>query len=93
MFSFGVLTNPFKFSEVMDIIGKSVQTDMSSQELVSYLPVAQANASGGAREYILDNSPSSFLADGREDNQYVLLPRSGNFDQLRAFIQSLISTK
>ncbi|MBI2462648.1 MAG: LCP family protein [Candidatus Spechtbacteria bacterium] len=94
MLSLGVLSNPFKVSELMDIIGKSVKTDISSRQILNYLPILQENASAGnVAEYVLDTSTNSFLMDGREDNQYVLLPRSGNFDQLRVFIQSLISAK
>lgn len=88
--SLGVLGNPVRLSQMLDAFGNSLRTDMSFQEMyttaTTLAPGGWANITQGG----LDTT-NFLMATTSDDGQYILLPKDGNFDALRAYFQNILN--
>ena len=89
--SLGVLANPVRVSELIDALGASVRTDAGIPEIRTAVDVLRSGAWSTIDRHVLDTT--NFLVSAHEDSQYVLLTKSGNFDELRSFFQTILDYK
>lgn len=86
--SLGVLANPIRVSELIDALGASVRTDAGISEIRTAVDVLRSGTWSTIDRHVLDTT--NFLISAHEDNQYVLLTKSGNFEELRNFFQAIL---
>lgn len=88
--SLGVLGNPLKVFEIMDAVGNNVKTDMSLGDIRSLVSLAYKNNSTEISSIVLDTSQEGLLRSTvNSRGQYILLPRSGNFDEIRNRVKNI----
>ena len=90
--SLGVLANPFKVFEVIDALGKNIRTDMSLGDIREFISLAQEYQGVAVNHAVLEPTEGGIIyADTSDSGAYILSPRSGNWDEVRAFFGGLLS--
>jgi polyisoprenyl-teichoic acid--peptidoglycan teichoic acid transferase len=87
------LTNPAKISGLIDSVGDHVKTDMSLPELEHLATLIKDIDTTKIISKVLDTAPDGLLVDDTSlpSRGYVELPRSGSFDDIRAFAHSIFA--
>ncbi len=91
VFSLGFAANPLNIFEILDILGNNVRTDMGIneiKEIISYLKNNSANLKD-LQSVVFDNGPDGLLYSRYLNNQYILLPKAGNFSEIQKRCQIL----
>lgn len=87
--SLGTLSNPLKISSLLSSVGNHVKTDLRPEEMAKLTQIAKEVAAGQIARARLDNSPDNYLASANVGGASVLVPRSGDFSQIQAYVRSL----
>jgi len=94
VFSFGFLTSPQKISNLYETLKNNIQTNISLSELPDFLSLAQKIKKENVKQIVLDNSAQSLLkADFTDEGAYVLLPRTGNYEELQNLAKNIFVLK
>lgn len=89
--SAGVLLNPKKLTEFLDILGTHVRTDLSAWEMERFLTLAKTLNTDQISNRVFDTASDSPLTSKTDPRAgYIIVPRSGNFDELRAEIDEIV---
>lgn len=90
--SLGVLANPFKVFELIDALGKNIRTDMSLGDIREFISLAQEYQGVPVNHAVLEPADDGIIyADKSDRGAYVLLPRGGNWNEVRSFFKTLLS--
>jgi len=81
--SLGVLTNPIKIFNLLDVLGKNVKTDMGLDNMNSLISLAKDIDKDYIKKVFFDTSPEGLLYDTFINEEYVLLPVGDNFDKIQ----------
>ncbi len=84
--SLGVLGNPAKIFNFLDIIGRHVRTDMDSDAMRELTRIISRKDIRVVTRKVFDTSPDGFLQSTTIGGAYVLLPAEGNFDAIQNFV-------
>lgn len=89
--SLGTLTDFGKINAILDSLGENVRTNFELWEMKHLLELYQKNQNPTLTQKVLENTEEGFLYAPEETKEagYILLPRGGNYDQIRALFQSL----
>ncbi|MEX0916490.1 MAG: LCP family protein [Candidatus Spechtbacterales bacterium] len=88
----GVLANPFKVFEVIDALGKNIRTDMSLGDIREFISLAQEYQSIPVNHAVLEPTEGGIIYAGTSSSgAYILSPRAGDWDEVRAFFSGLLS--
>lgn len=83
------LINPSKIASLIDIFGDHIHTDMDIAEIMKMASIAKAISASRLETRVLDNSSTGLLVDARVNGAYVLLPKTGNLNEIREFVHSI----
>jgi len=88
--SLGVLLNPVKVFNMLDVFGSHVKTDMNLNQMRDLLTLANQYSldQNTITQIHLDNSPDGYLVSSIIQKQYVLLPKGGDFNAVRNYVKS-----
>ena len=89
--SLGVLANPIRVYELLDIAGNNLETDVPLVTMRLYIDLLRKDIWKDSSTYVLDNSPEGLLVEDNQDGQYVLLPKAGHFNDMRDFFQTMLN--
>lgn len=81
--SLGVLTNPIKIYNLLDILGEHLRTDASLVEIKNLVSLALKLDVNDIQTRIFDISPEGLLYFTFINEEYVLLPIGGNFEKIQ----------
>ncbi len=82
--SLGVLANPVKIFNLLDILGRNVRTDMGAGEMQNLAGLASGIGGGNVIKKVFDTTPEGLLHSTVADNgAYILLPVAGDYSQIR----------
>jgi len=70
--SLGVLTNPIKIFNLLDVLGKNVKTDMRLDNINSLISLAKDIDEDYIKKIFFDTSPEGLLYDTFVNEEYVL---------------------
>lgn len=87
--SLGTLTNPVKLASLIGTIGNHMKTDLQINEIQKLMKIMGEVRDEQIARVGLDNSPENFLASANIGGAAVLLPRAGDFSQIRAYVRNL----
>jgi len=87
--SLGVLANPVKIYNLLDILGNNVLTDMDLDDLKELVNLAQSFDPSKIKTKIFDTSPQGLLYYTFIDEIYVLLPAGGNFERIQEVCKNI----
>jgi LCP family protein required for cell wall assembly len=81
--SLGVLTNPVKIYNLLDVLGKNVRTDISLAEIGNLINLTSDLDKENIKRKFFDTSPAGLLYQTFINEEYVLLPVGDNFEQIQ----------
>lgn len=88
----GTISNPAKISQLIDAFGNHIKTDLQLSEIKKLALIAKDIDSSRIVQKVLDNIlPDGLLVDSNIGGGYVLLPKGGNFNLIRAFVHKLFA--
>lgn len=86
--------NPKTIVDLINTFGKSIDTDIQSDDFADFLKFGQKLSKGQIRRIVLDiGREDSVLAEGNPADyggQYVLTPKSGSWSELAEYVQGEI---
>jgi len=87
----GVLTNPVKVNNIIDVLGSHIRTDLQPTEIKSVLDLAQQLPDNGITTYVMDTSPELGLLTASTDTAagYISYPLLGlkNYTAIHSWFQ------
>ncbi len=86
----GVLANPVKIFNILDLIEKNVRIDMSLSEIKDLVNLAQKVKIEELKKVVIDSSDDGLLVEDRADGMYVLLPKSGDYSEIQRLVRTII---
>ncbi|MFY9457374.1 MAG: LCP family protein [Candidatus Spechtbacterales bacterium] len=89
-FNLGVLTNPIKIFNILDIVQNNVRTDMSVSQINELISLIQKSKVQDFKRGALDTSESGLLIEDRIDGRFVLMPKSGNYLEVQKLFKDII---
>ncbi len=91
--SLGVLTNPVKVTELLQIIGDHVRTDMQTWEMEKLASLLKDVDTSNIVTKVLDNSASGLLDSDVIEGGYYLVPAAGvgNYSQIQKLAHSIFT--
>lgn len=92
LLSLGTLTNPKKLSDLFNIAGDHVRTNLAVWEMERLAGILKDINTGSITNTVLDTSASGPLV-GRTDPRagYIILPRKGDFSDVQAIARNLFN--
>jgi LCP family protein required for cell wall assembly len=81
--SLGVLANPIKIYNLLDILGKNIRTDMGLADIGNLINLASYLDAQHIKRKIFDTSPEGLLYHTFINGEYILLPVGDNFEQIQ----------
>ncbi len=81
--SLGVLANPVKIYNILDILGKNVRTDMGLNDMKNLISLINNIDKDNIKRIFFDVSPQGLLYHTFINEEYVLLPVGDNFDKIQ----------
>jgi len=99
LLSLETLTNPQKISDLLETLGKSVDTDISIKEAIDFYKLSKKISS--TANFILDDSAKSGLPDGRKSllvhppasdygGAYVLVSQDDDFSLVQEYVRKIL---
>lgn len=85
LLSLGTLLNPKKVSDLLTTIGTHTRTNMQLQEMLRLGQLVEDLTPEEVVTEVLDTSPGGLLvSSSTPDGAYILLPKSGTYEEIRA---------
>ncbi|MFH1671752.1 MAG: LCP family protein [Candidatus Portnoybacteria bacterium] len=81
--SSGVLLNPVRIYNLLDVIGENIRTDMSLSEIKNLLGLASNMDVKNIKKKVFDTSEEGLLYQTFVNEEYVLLPVGDGFSQIQ----------
>lgn len=89
--SLGVLTNPVKIYNLLDVLGRNIRADMSLADIKELINLASAVNARDIKRKVFDTGPEGLLYQTFIDGQYVLLPVGDDFSQIQDAMKNIFS--
>jgi len=83
LLSLGVLLNPVKLYNILDVLGKNVRTDANLTEIKKMIDLASESDLNNIKTKIFDISKQGLLYYTFINEEYVLLPVDDNFKEIQ----------
>ncbi|HPI67434.1 MAG TPA: LCP family protein [bacterium] len=89
-FSLSTIVSPTKISALYKALKNNIQTNIETSEILQWYEVAKKINNEQIKKIVLDNSAKGLLkADISDAGAYVLLPRTGNYNELRNLAKNI----
>lgn len=93
IFKFSTLLSPQKISAIMDLLGSSIETNMSIWQALKIVQLVKDTTENKIYRLVLDDSPDSLLESGiTPENAWILKPKDGNFKTLARQFNNIFNT-
>lgn len=89
LFSLGVIANPIKMFNILDILNNHVKRDITILETKELLELLQKMKNGAIIKKVLDDSENGLLYSSTADNLYVLLPVGNTYENIRNTVKNI----
>jgi LCP family protein required for cell wall assembly len=88
--SLSTLTNPVKVSSLISAAGNHLRTDLSIDEIMKLLQIAQRIDNSTITNFVLSNAGDNFLSSRNINGAAVMVPRAGldNFSAIQRYVRS-----
>ena len=89
--SLGVLVNPVKIFNILDTLGDNVRSDMDISEMKELIDtIKDGEIEDWSKVFLEENENGGLLVSGNVDGKYVLLPKGGNYDEIRQMFKGVV---
>lgn len=90
--SLGTLTNPKKMTEILEIAGNHVRTDLAVWEMERFFGMVRDINTDTLVNKVLDTKSDGPLTSRTDERAgYIIVPRKGNFSELQLIARNLLS--
>jgi len=87
------LLKPVMIAKIINQLETHINTNFQIWEMVRLWDLVKNINRDQIINKVIDNGPDSFLIDSRgEDGAYILVPKTGNFNQIKSFIRDIFGT-
>ncbi|MEX1113195.1 MAG: LCP family protein, partial [Patescibacteria group bacterium] len=91
--SVAFLTNPSKISQLVDILGDRVLTDLTLKETQRLAEIVRDIRPANVTNQVIDGETTGLLYDSvGPGGAYILLPTAGNYSEIREFVGQLLGS-
>jgi len=91
--SLGILSNPKKVVDIIDVLGNHMRTDMSVTELKELITLSKDLDMGNIKREVISTGENGLLVSTKNSSgQYVLLPKDGTFAQIKTLVREIFGT-
>jgi hypothetical protein len=88
--SIGTLLNPIKLTDIIKTLGTHSQTNMEVWEMIRLGNIGQNITADHIINRVFDDRPMNLLRSATgSTGAYILVPRSGNYDDMKYFAQNI----
>ena len=93
VFKFSTLLSPQKLTAIFDLLGSSVETNMSIWQAIKIANMVKETDEDKIYRIVLDDMPDSILEPGfTEEGAWILQPKDGNFETLARQFNNIFDT-
>jgi len=89
----GTLLNPFALNELLKAFERNVETDMSPKRILELASFASGIAARTVQKIILSDDETGLLQTKHQNGVYTLVPRTGNFEEIRKMSREVFAEK
>lgn len=87
--SSGILANPKKIMDIVNIIGNHVRTNFSPADIKTLADRIKEDGAGNIITKVIANDTGGLLVSDSSTGTYYLKPKGGNFDEIRRFVNNI----
>jgi len=87
----GILTNPKKIMDIVNIVGDHIRTNMSPSDLRTLADLLKDFDNSKAISKVLSNGATGLLIDDTSTGTYYLRPRDGDFTNVKDLAQNIFN--
>ena len=87
----GTLLNPFALNELLKVFERNVETDMPIKRILEFASLASGVQVARVRTVILSDGENGFLEAKQQNGVYTLVPKTGNFEEIRKMSREVLS--
>lgn len=88
-FALGTILNPKKITEIINTLENHLRTDLQFWEIERLIEIASDINTDNIAHKVLDNTPEGLLYDDSVEGMYVLVPRAGDWSEVRKLTHQL----
>lgn len=90
LLSAGTLLNPVTLTKLINEFNKNVSTNLEVWEILRLWELGKNIERENIINFVLNDAPDNYLISSRgEDGAFILLPRSGNFNDIRSLVKNI----
>jgi len=90
-FSVGILANPAKIYQLLDLLGKNVKTDLRLADIKEMISLAAKLDTQNIKRKVFDTSPQGLLYHTFINDEYILRPVDNNFEQIQTACRNIFN--
>ncbi len=90
--SFSTFLNPFKLQSIYEASQNSISTNLEMWEMLKLKDVSEGIDSTKIIHQVISDDPKGLLVAANVDGAYVLMPKSGNFNDLQTLVKNIFET-
>ncbi len=90
--SLGILGNPKKIVDLINVVGNHVYTSFTPDELVRVFEIGKDINNNNIKQVVLSNAPDSLLVSATSPTAgYILKPKSGDYSQVKLLAKNIFN--
>lgn len=90
LLSAGTLLNPVTLTKLINEFNKNVSTNLEVWEILRLWDLGKNIEREKIINFVLNDAPDNYLISSRgEDGAFILLPKSGNFNDIRSLVKNI----
>lgn len=89
--SLSTLLNPKKTSEMIDLLGDHIKTDIQVWEASKLAEISKDIEKDHVVTKVIDNGNNGLLVSSMIDGMYVLVPKSGDLEEIQSYVHSIFT--
>ena len=89
LLSLGTIANPARIGRILETLNEHVTTDASITEIIKFITLAQSVNVADVKQHVLTNAEDDLLKNVTENGAFLLVPRSGDYGDIHAFVDEL----
>jgi len=86
----GVIANPIRIFNILDTLENNVRSDIDVSQMKELLSIMQKTKIQEFKRVVLDTSDDGLLVEDRIDGRFVLLPKDGDFSQIKELFKNIV---
>lgn len=87
----GILANPIKLFNILDVLGDNIRSDIEISQIKDFISlIKERKIQNFERAFLEENGEKGLLISDNVDGKYVLIPKSGNYNEIRSMFKGII---